>query len=307
MAKRYFQTKSFTLHLRDFAVALLCIRHPLRLSSQSDTLQVYEGHVMSQQVWDALVLGGGDPGDEFAAAHQVRVKSMIPVAGKPMGQWVLEALRQSGAVGRVAYVGPLSADMATLVDLQVTDRGSLIANLEAGVAALQECRPAESHTTSPRVLVSTADIPMLSAQMVRDVLANAPEAGVVYPVVCKEVCEATYPGVKRTYARLQDGTFTGGNLFMVDPALIGEFIPRLRALLAARKAPLRLAALIGPGILLRLVTGRLRVAQLEHKVSDLLGVKARALITPHAAVGTDVDKESDLLLAQRVLIGKDNQ
>lgn len=250
---------------------------------------------MSQDIWNALVLGGGDPDDQFAAAHGVNVKPLIPIAGQPMGQWVLEALRQSGRVGRIAYVGPLTEGMEALVDLRVTDTGSLIGNLEAGVAALQAAGNGE------RVLVATADIPMLTGEMVADLLQSAPDAPLVYPVVRKEVCKATYPEVKRTYARLSDGTFTGGNLFLLDPALIGQFLPRLKAMLAARKAPLRLAALIGPSILFKMLTGRLSVAGLESKVSELLEVTARAHITPHAAVGTDVDKEGDLALAQHEL------
>lgn len=249
-------------------------------------------------LWNAVVLGGGDPGDPFAAAHGVGVKALIPLAGDPLGLHVLRTLRQSGRVGQVAYVGPTTPDMAALIDRQVTDRGSLLANLEAGVAAL----PGEA-----RVLVVTADIPLLTPEQLGDVLdeaaRQAPDAALIYPVVPKEACDAAFPGVKRTYVKVRDGTFTGGNLFLLDPRLIGQFMPRLRDVLAARKAPLKLAGLIGPSVLLRLVTGRLDVATLERKVSDILGVQARALITPHAAVGTDVDKESDLELARRVLKG----
>lgn len=240
------------------------------------------------------MLGGGDPGDPFAAAHGVKVKPLIPVGGQPMAAHVLRALRGSGLIERIAYVGPTTPEIDAVIDLRVTDVGTLLGNLEAGVEALSTAglRPGE------RVLVATADIPMLTAAQVRDVLLGAPaDAALVYPVVRREVCEAEYPGVKRTYARLKDGTFTGGNLFLLDPALIGQFLPRLRDVLAARKAPLRLAALIGPGILLRLLTGRLTVAALEERVSALLEVPARALVTPHAAVGTDVDKEEDLALA----------
>ncbi|GAA0513111.1 nucleotidyltransferase family protein [Deinococcus depolymerans] len=247
------------------------------------------------------MLGGGDPGDPFAAAHGVKVKPLIPVAGEPMALHVLRALRGSGRVGRVAYVGPTTPALDLLIDGRVTDHGTLLSNLEAGVDALRAAglRPGE------RVLVVTADVPMLRAEEVRSVLDAAPPgAGLVYPVVRREVCEAAYPGVKRTYARLRDGTFTGGNLFLLDPALIGQFLPRLREVLAARKAPLKLAGLIGPGVLLRLVTGRLSVAALEAKVSALLGVPARALITPHAAVGTDVDKDADLTLAEAQLTGR---
>ncbi|WP_309569813.1 NTP transferase domain-containing protein [Deinococcus sp.] len=244
--------------------------------------------------WSAVVLGGGDPGDPFAAAHSVKVKPLIPVGGQPMAVHVLRALRSSGRVELIAYVGPTTPEIDAMIDMRVTDVGTLLGNLEAGVEALTHgvLNPSE------RVLIATADIPMLTAAQVRDVLDSAPpDAGLVYPVVRREVCEAAYPGVKRTYARLKDGSFTGGNLFLLDPALLGQFLPRLRAVLAARKAPLRLAALIGPGILLRLVTGRLTVEALEAKVSALLSVPARALITPHAAVGTDVDKDEDLVLA----------
>lgn len=247
--------------------------------------------------YDAVVLGGGDPGDAFAAAHGVAVKPLIPVGGEAMALHVLRALRGSGRVTRVAYVGPVTPEIGALIDVRVTDHGSLLGNLEAGVEALEmDGRAAE------RVLVVTADIPMLTAAEVRDVLDSVPvDAALVYPVVRREVCEAAYPGVRRTYARLRGGSFTGGNLFILDPALIGQFLPRLREVLAARKTPLKLARLIGPGVLLRLLTGRLTVEALETKVSGLLGVPARALITPHAAVGTDVDQEEDLALAEASL------
>lgn len=244
--------------------------------------------------WNAVVLGGGDPGDPFALAHGARVKGLIPVAGQPMALYVLRALRGSGRIGRVAYVGPTTPEMEALIDLRVTDRGQLLANLEAGVQALGD--------VGSRVLVATADIPMLRPEELRALLDEAPDAALVYPVVRREDCEVSYPGVKRTFVRVRDGTFTGGNLFLLDPALIGQFLPRLREVLAARKMPLKLAALIGPSVLLKLITGRLTVQTLEEKVSAILRVPARALITPYASVGTDIDKPEDLALAERTLM-----
>ncbi|MFC4426475.1 NTP transferase domain-containing protein [Deinococcus navajonensis] len=244
--------------------------------------------------WSAVVLGGGDPGDPFAAAHGAPVKALIPLCGEPMALHVLRALHDSGRIARVAYVGPTTPVLEGLLNLRVTDHGTLLSNLEAGVDALRSAGLAPGE----RVLVVTADIPLLSAVQLRDVLDHAPEAALVYPVVRKEACDAAYPGVKRTYVRVQDGTFTGGNLFLLDPDLIGQFLPRLREVLEARKTPWKLAGLIGLGILLRLLTGRLSVARLEQKVSSILGVPARALITPHASVGTDVDKDEDLQLAE---------
>ena len=70
------------------------------------------------------MLGGGDPGDPFAAAHGVNVKPLIPVAGAPMALHVLRALRGSDRVGRVAYVGPTTPELDPLIDIRVTDHGS---------------------------------------------------------------------------------------------------------------------------------------------------------------------------------------
>lgn len=251
--------------------------------------------------WSAVVLGGGDPGDPFAAAHGVPVKALIPVKGEPMALHVLRALRASGRVSRVVYVGPTTPEMDGLIDGCVSDHGTLLSNLEAGVETLT----ASGLLPGERVLVVTADIPLVTAGQLAEVLDAAPQgAGLVYPVVRRSDCERAFPGVKRTYARLQGDTLTGGNVFLLDPRLLGAFLPRLREMLAARKAPLKLAGLIGPGVLLRLLTRRLTVRELEERVSVILGVPARALITVHAAIGTDVDKEDDLRLAEAHLRGE---
>lgn len=245
------------------------------------------------------MLGGGDPNDAFAAAHGAAVKALIPVAGEPMAWHVLAALHLSGRIGRVAYIGPTTPKMDGLIDLRVTDHGSLIANLEAGLLALEpHLQPGE------QVLVITADIPMLTPEQVRELLQEAPEAALLYPIVSQQACEAAYPGVQRTVAKLREGTFTGGNIFLCDPQLVRQFMPRLRDVLAARKQPLKLAAMIGPSVLVKLLAGNLSITELEQRVSRILGVSARAFITPHAAIGTDIDKDSDLELAERVLGAK---
>ena len=256
--------------------------------------------------WDVVVLGGGDPGDPFAAAHSVSVKPLVALSGQAMALYVLQALRGCPEVGRIAYVGPVPPGGEDLIDLRVTDHGTLIGNLEVGVAALQGSQLKGSQMNRPtdqpkRVMIITADIPFITARMISDLLQAAPDAGLVYPVVRREECEAAYPGVKRTYARLKDGVFTGGNLFLLDASLVDLFLPRLRQVLAARKQPLKLAALIGPLVLLRLLTGQLSIGQLQERVGSILGIRARALITPHAAVGTDIDREEDLELARQML------
>ncbi len=239
---------------------------------------------------DALVLGGGR-GDGLARAYGVPSKAFLPLAGRPMASWVLAALREGG-VRRVAFVGP-GEPLDPEPDLRLADTGDLLGNVAAGLEALAGDRP---------VLVATADVPLLSPEAVGYFLENAPEAALVYPIVPKERVEARFPGMKRTYARLREGTFTGGNLVVLDPGLFKKALPLARKVVRHRKNPLALAGLFGLGTILKLLLGRLSVAELEARGGKILGVPVRAMVVPYPEIGVDVDKPEDVKMVERELL-----
>lgn len=241
---------------------------------------------------DVVVLAGGKPGDPLAVAHNVPVKALIPINGHAMSWYVLSALRSSGMVNRIVYVGPSVHELESLYDIHLPAHGEMLENLEAGLTAL----PA-----STRVLVATADIPLLTPQAVQDVVSRDSGAGLVYPVISQAACERAFPGGKRTYAKLQNGKFTGGNLFLLEPGLIGAFMPKLKQVIKNRKNPLAIAGMIGLDTLFKFPFGMLRISELEQKISKILAVPAHALITEFAEVGFDVDKAQDLELTLQKL------
>ncbi len=240
---------------------------------------------------EALVLGGGRQ-DPLARAYGVSSKALVPIAGRPMVSWVVSALR-SGGVERVVYVGP-EARFDPRPDLWVPDTGALLRNVAVGLEALGARGP---------VLVATADIPLLTGEAVRELLEKAPPAALVYPIVPKEAVEARFPGMKRTYARLREGTFTGGNLVVLDPELFKRALPMAEKVVARRKNPLALAALFGPWTILKLLLGRLSVAELEARGEKILGVPVRALPLARPEIGVDVDKLEDVAFVERELKG----
>jgi molybdopterin-guanine dinucleotide biosynthesis protein A len=241
---------------------------------------------------DVVVLAGGKPGDPLATAHNVPVKALILINGHAMSWYVLKALRSSGMVKRIVYVGPSVHELESLYDIHLPTRGEMLENLEAGLAAL----PA-----SNRVLVATADIPLLTPEAVQDVVSRDSGTGLVYPVISEAACERAFPGGRRTYAKLQNGKFTGGNLFLLEPGLIGAFMPKLKKVISNRKNPLAIAGMIGLDTLLKFPFGMLQISELEQKISKILGVPANALITEFAEVGFDVDKPEDLELTLQKL------
>ncbi len=239
----------------------------------------------------AIVLGGGDASDEVAKQLGVPVKALALIAGQPMAAYVLRALRDGG-VQRIIYVGPVTSALEGLIDAHVPARETMLENLQVGLSAIGDAR---------RVLVATADIPLLTGEAVRDLLTRDSGTGLVYPVINMIDSQAMFPSGQRTSARLKEGRFTGGNLFLLEPRLVNDFLPRLEFILLNRKNVLRLASMFGFWALVKLALGILQIAELERTVSRILGVPARALITPHAEIGFDVDKIEDIAIVLQKL------
>ncbi len=141
------------------------------------------------------------------------------------------------------------------------------------------------------------------AEVVEDLLSRSLQSGAdfCYPVSSKEDCERTFPGVKRTYVTLRDGTFTGGNMFFVRKSVVERAWPMAEKMIGYRKSPLKMVSVLGPGFVLRFALKALSVSDLERKVGSLLNLKPKAILNVSPEVGIDVDKPSDLELCRREL------
>jgi len=246
---------------------------------------------------DAIILAGAKNNGALRESSDTQYEASIPIHGRPLLDYVIRPLAEIGEVERIAVVGPeeaLSPDLRTAIWQVVPCGGSMVENLRRGLDAL---------SPKGKVLVVTADIPLLTAGAVEDFLARCREreADVYYPIVAREPIEARYPGVKRTYATLREGTFTGGNIILLAPDVVERHLATIDQAVALRKKPLQMARLLGLCCLIKLLIGRLSIGEIESRVEKKLRFKGVAVITPYAEIGIDVDKPSDLALVQRVL------
>ncbi len=237
----------------------------------------------------AVVLGGGSVGDALASAAGVATKALVPLGGKPLGAYVLAALQESCSVGHVTYVGAC-AGLEPRFDVCVPAGTTLSHSLALGLGAALAQQPA-------RLLVLSADIPWITPQALDRFVGNAPPADLVYPVIPQAVAEARFPGQKRTYATVREGRFTGGNMTLLTPNAVGALLTFIDRLYGGRKNPLTLAAVFGLDTAFKLLAGRVTIAELEARATKLLGVSARAYISPDATLGADVDKQEHLRAA----------
>ncbi|MBV8116464.1 MAG: nucleotidyltransferase family protein [Candidatus Eremiobacteraeota bacterium] len=249
------------------------------------------------EAFDAVVLAGG-PADEVARRQPgVPNKAFIEIAGTTMVGRVLAALRNSPSVGRIAVVAPASVREhpgIALADELRPDGVRITESLRSGLAG---------RIPNHDVLVVASDLPVLSVIAVDDFIARARalDADLIYGCVERRVHAERFPDVPHTWARLRDGTFCGGGLVTIKPRALASLERFIERLGAARKHPLRLASLFGWDVLARYAIGRLTVAQAEARASRILGVRVRALISPYPETAVNVDRVSDIALAETLI------
>ena len=160
--------------------------------------------------------------------------------------------------------------------------------------------------TSDQILIVTGDGPLATGRTWMQFLdgAGVNRLEAAYAVVSEERMAAQFPGAKRTYARFNDGAFSGGNAFLVPRAKLENLESLIETAFAARKNPLGLARLLGLGFIFKALTKRLSVDEAEIKVSLLLECRAGRVEVPDATIAFDVDKLEDLQAAEEFLAAK---
>ena len=218
-------------------------------------------------------------------------KALLPIKGRPMLSYVVDALHESGCMRRLVLVGLGEEDGAGLrlncPLVYLPNQHSMIENVLAAIDVLDG---------KERVLLCSTDLPLLTAEAIRDFLsrAEAGEADLCYPIVCQEVMEARFPDSGRSFRNLVDGAFAGGDLFLVAPEVIRNNADFARALSDNRKEAWGLAKAMGPGVILRFLVRRLHIRDLEKRAAKILHCSCKAIISPYAELAMDVDKPQHL-------------
>ena len=244
---------------------------------------------------DAFVTAGGipQPGEPLYEESLGRNKALLEIAGKPMIQWVLDALCQAGSIDQIVVIG-LPEDSGVScpkVTAWLSDHGGLLENIRAGVVKVKELNPQAGH-----VLSVSSDIPAITPEVVNWAvsIANDPEMDMYYNIIRRDVMEARYPTSKRSYTRLKGLEVCGGDMNVIHTRTITKNNDLWDKIIGARKNVFKQASLIGYDTLILLLLRLIDLKAAEKMVTRRLNVKGKAVICPYAEVGMDVDKPFQL-------------
>lgn len=183
-------------------------------------------------------------------------KSFLDFHGKPVVQWVIEALSEAQRIDRIVVVGPLEKinavrERADIPFLAVEQRGQMLQN--AWVAFLALCPQGskfpsdmleyivaveegkylqpEGFDAEKPYLYITGDAPLTTAEAVDDFIercSQIPDHDMYYGVTDEDSLKAFYPtphvrGIKRPYVNFADERLRVSNIQIIKPLKMGRF------------------------------------------------------------------------------------
>jgi len=252
-----------------------------------------------ERTMDAVVLAAGRSGDDFQKAFGTAYKCLVEVGGRPIIQWVLDALRASSEIERIVVVGPAEALRAADVTEEIipNDGGSYTDSVGAGLRV----------AASDRVLLIAADVPLLQVGGLDRYIADClrTDADACFPIVSWEAMQDRLPGARKTWYELRDGKLTKGNAVVARREALLQRLDRVESLFRTRKKK-QWASLICQRFMSRLVGCTCTKADVEAALSSYLGFRLSAIeSSPDLAV--DVDEVTDVAFVSGVLLERIGQ
>jgi CTP:molybdopterin cytidylyltransferase MocA len=272
----------------------------------------------------AVVLAGGINRIPLFEGYTPGYKALVPYRGRPSILYTLDALKAVPRVEQVCIVGP-EAELRPAVEghascvMNHASTGHMTHDTRRMTSAPRP-RFVEGGDTlrdsifnglrhfagSRRVLVLTADMPLVTPQAITGFLAacgripTTDAATLFLSVVPRRCYTGPYVRFTKPFNRFRDIEVCHGNLWLADPRLLENTraIACINRVYNARKNPVTSALAVGPRVGLAYVVGvhllhALTLAQMTRIAARRFGVAGEAVIVEHPEITIDVDEPDD--------------
>jgi CTP:molybdopterin cytidylyltransferase MocA len=259
---------------------------------------------MNAHRFTAVILAAdrGAP-DPLVDASGACCKAMVKNDGTPMLERVVRALMDSSRVDRIVISGAQ--------EQQLPGSQFLAGALAHG--DIRWTKPQESPSNSAyqamkalpvstRVLVTTADHPLLRADIVDEFLQRSLATGADLGVGLTDYASihARFPAAKKTVTRFRDGGYCGCNLFAFMTPASHRVAAAWRRVEQQRKNPLRIISQLGWWSVLRYLLGWLTLHKALGELSQRLHVSIAPVHLPYPEAAIDVDSIADQQLVEGI-------
>lgn len=260
---------------------------------------------MSQIKLDMLITVGRSAFDselfKLVENFQRNLKALLPICGKPIIEWIIDAVEQCERIRDIYIVG-LSPEQ--FPDTRVTciphpAESKIVDKIQAWIDWYEE-----NKGELPKYIIhANSDIPLITSKAIDYFVKEAleKEADFVCPLVEKDLMEAKYPNSMRTYTKFNDITFCGGDIYLYSPIDFYKVKEKVHKLQVKRKNFLLQAIFLSPIKTLKMIFKGVNLEEVEIVFSRGMRMKGRAIISPYAEVAMDIDKPEQYKLIEKML------
>jgi molybdopterin-guanine dinucleotide biosynthesis protein A len=241
-----------------------------------------------------LILAGAEKGALYETTG-IECKACIPIKGKAMLDWVIEAFKKSPHISDIIVVGPENVDKLKSIKYvrkRIPQGNNIIYNIIAGIWYLKHVvyKSAKKHNG---YLVSFCDAVFLRPDIIAHTLKNIEKSksDFVLHYVEKGAYKNFGPSVKRTFIPVGSKAYTGSTIYYLKSSkYLPNLIYKLSAIRKIRKKPKQIMDYLK-------CEGK-SLPQIGKALSKLLSIKVKLLSSPYPEMGMDVDKQEDLDFAE---------
>jgi len=251
-------------------------------------------------MYNALVLAGTKGKGPLEIAADVENKALIMINEKPIVEYVIDAINNSENIDKVVVVGPkdkLNPYIGKKVEKILEAGNSILENMEIGL---------NYFNSESNILLLASDIPLITSQAIDEFIKKCTErkAYIGYPIITKENIMKKYPETIRTYVKMKEGIFCGGNITFFKPEIFYQNKKLIKELYDYRKSTWKYAKILGLKFILKFLFKTLTLDEIERKVTKIVGCKSIAVLVSYPEIMIDLDKPTDLELIQQYLKNK---
>lgn len=248
--------------------------------------------------YNLIILAGGEKGP-LSKEYGCNSKALLPIHGKPMLDWVIEAFYNSPYIDNIVVVGGDELDKLSCmrhVRKRLPAGINVIQNLLHGMTYLKTNIYGASDKHNG-YLISFCDAVFLNTEIINETIKNINESKseVVFHYVEKNSFEKANLPAQRTYLPIGGKHYTGTTIYYLKKfRMITKLLDELMRLRENRKDPEKILEMLG-------CKGK-DLAGIESVLSERLSSSVKIYESPHPQLGMDVDKPSDYELAQQKLL-----
>lgn len=258
----------------------------------------------SERGFTAIVLAAQRGGrlDPLADRAGVTHKCLVPIAGRPLLEWVLRALAQVPGLGAIHISIEKDAVEAACKVKGAQGEFGVRVEFVAAATSLADSVYAAAHGIEGPIVVTTADNVNLAPAAVGEMVAkmHAGAEGVLV-VATREAVLAAHPEGQRRFYKLRGGSYSNCNLYGINGRRALKMAETFRSGGQFAKNPKRLAETFGVLNLLLLRLGLISIEGAVRRMSRRFGARVEAMVVADGSQAIDVDNVRTYGVARELL------